>query len=103
MDERLAKSREKRMARTATRSRTMSEKTAGASTQALTPDQKVDEASIESMDGSDPPGYLPMRVGAPRDHQGSTQPNGTIGPLARDIWKKVKRQPRRGLARRLRG
>jgi hypothetical protein len=91
------------MARTETRSRSISERAAGASTQALTPDQKVEEASIESMDGSDPPGYLPIRVGAPRDHQGSTQSNETIGPLARDIWKKAERRPSRGPARRLRG
>ncbi len=91
------------MARTETRSRRISEKAAGASTQALTPDQKVDEASIESMDGSDPPGYLPLRVGAPRDHKGLAQPNEAIGPLAREIWEKAGRRPRRVSGRRLRG
>jgi hypothetical protein len=90
------------MARTETRSPPISRKSAGASTSVLTPDQKVDEASIESMDGSDPPGYLPMRVGAPRDHKAPTHPSEAIGPLARDIWKEARRPSRRP-ARRLRG
>lgn len=89
------------MARNGTRSRTISRRIAGASTNVLTPDQKVDEASIESMDGSDPPGYLPIRVGAPRDHKAPAQPGEAI-PLARDIAKDARR-PSRGAARRRRG
>lgn len=78
------------MVRTETRRRSISE--GAAST--LTPDQKVDEASIESMDGSDPPGYLPMRVGAPRDRQGAAQPDEALGPLVREIWQPAGRRRR---------
>jgi hypothetical protein len=31
----------------------------------LTPDEKVDQASRDSMDASDPPAYLGIRTGAP--------------------------------------
>lgn len=31
----------------------------------MTPDEKVDEASLQSMDGSDPPSYMPTSTGAP--------------------------------------
>lgn len=31
----------------------------------LSDDEKVDRASLESMDASDPPPYTPLRVGAP--------------------------------------
>ena len=32
----------------------------------MTPDEKVDEASLESMDGSDSPSFTPTRAGRPK-------------------------------------
>jgi hypothetical protein len=32
----------------------------------MTPDEQVDEASLESMDGSDAPAFTPTRAGRPR-------------------------------------
>jgi len=54
----------------------------------MTPDEKVDEASIESMDGSDPPGYLPMGVGAPDERQTTEPDEEAIRQLAREIWER---------------
>lgn len=58
----------------------------------MTPDQKVDEASIESMDGSDPPGYLPMGVGAPDERQTTDPDEDSIRRLAYEIWEREGRQ-----------
>jgi hypothetical protein len=58
----------------------------------MTPDQKVDEASIESMDGSDPPGYLPMGVGAPDERQTTDPDEDAIRRLAYEIWEREGRQ-----------
>lgn len=35
----------------------------------LNADEKVDEASLESMDGSDPPAFQPSSTGAAPDHK----------------------------------
>jgi hypothetical protein len=37
----------------------------------LTPDEKVDEASLESMDASDPPSFSPSSTGAAPGHRKS--------------------------------
>jgi hypothetical protein len=58
----------------------------------MTPDQKVDEASIESMDGSDPPGYLPIGVGAPDERQTTDPDEDAIRRLAYEIWEREGRQ-----------
>ena len=58
----------------------------------MTPDQKVEEASIESMDGSDPPGYLPMGVGAPDERQTTDPDEDAIRRLAYEIWEREGRQ-----------
>jgi hypothetical protein len=36
----------------------------------MTQSEKVDEASLESMDGSDPPSYMPTRSGGPKRPKG---------------------------------
>lgn len=58
----------------------------------MTPDQKVEEASIESMDGSDPPGYLDVSVGAPDEQQTGEPDEGAIRRLAYEIWEREGRQ-----------
>jgi hypothetical protein len=79
--------------------RLRSAKKAGAEPQdaeRLAADQKVDEASIESMVGSDPPGYLPMRIGAPDERQGVVTPDErVVRRLAHDLWEREGRQPGR--------
>jgi hypothetical protein len=58
----------------------------------MTPDQKVDEASIESMDGSDPPGYLHVGVGAPDERQTAEPDEEAIRRLAYEIWEREGKQ-----------
>lgn len=36
----------------------------------MTPDEQVDESSLESMDGSDPPSYMPSHTGGPKRAEG---------------------------------
>jgi hypothetical protein len=43
----------------------------------MTPSEKVDEASLESMDGSDPPSYMPSRSGGPK-RPAEEEPSGEI-------------------------
>jgi hypothetical protein len=58
----------------------------------MTEDQKVDQASIESMDGSDPPGYLSVGVGAPEERQTTEPDEDAIRRLAYEIWEREGRQ-----------
>jgi hypothetical protein len=58
----------------------------------MTADQKVDEASIESMDGSDPPGYLSSGVGSPEERQAAGSEEEAIRRLAYEIWEREGRQ-----------
>jgi hypothetical protein len=52
----------------------------------MTPDEKVDEASLESMDASDPPAR-PMSTGAPPRRKGPKQPNDdAVERRARELW-----------------
>ena len=54
----------------------------------MTPDEKIDEASLESMDASDPPAR-PMSTGAPPRRKGPKQPDDeAIRKLARELWEK---------------
>jgi len=39
----------------------------------LSEDEKVDEASRESMDASDPPSYMPLRTGKPKEKKSATK------------------------------
>lgn len=41
----------------------------------LTPDEKVDEAALESMDASDPPAFQPSTTGAAPDRKSDNKPN----------------------------
>jgi hypothetical protein len=61
----------------------------------MTSDEKVEQASIESMDGSDPPGYLPVGVGAPDERQATEPDEGAIRRLAYEIWEREGKQPGR--------
>jgi Protein of unknown function (DUF2934) len=61
----------------------------------MTADQKVDEASVESMVGSDPPGYLAVGVGAPDERQMTEPDEESIRRLAYEIWEREGRQPGR--------
>jgi hypothetical protein len=58
----------------------------------MTADQKVEEASIESMDGSDPPGHLPVGVGAPDERQTTEPDEEAVRRLAYEIWEREGRQ-----------
>ena len=50
----------------------------------LTADEKIEEASIESMVASDPPGYLSIRSGAP-----AREPDeDSVQRLAYKIWER---------------
>lgn len=40
----------------------------------LTPDEKVDEAALESMDGSDAPAFQPSATGAGPDRKSDPKP-----------------------------
>ncbi len=40
----------------------------------LTPDEKVDEAALESMDGSDAPAFQPSATGAGPDRKSDQKP-----------------------------
>ena len=56
----------------------------------MTQNEKVDEASLESMDGSDPPSYSPSRSGGPKRPRDET-PSGEIDvdrirDLAYALW-----------------
>lgn len=52
----------------------------------MTPDEKIDEASLESMVASDPPAR-PMSTGAPPRRKGPAQPGDeTIERRARELW-----------------
>jgi hypothetical protein len=54
----------------------------------MTPDEKVEEASLESMDASDAPGYLSIRSGAP-----AREPDeDSVRRLAHEIWEREGRQ-----------
>jgi len=57
----------------------------------MTADEKVEEASIESMIASDPPGYLAIRSGAP-----AREPDeDSVQRLAQEIWEREGRPPGR--------
>src|SRR6202008_4644821 len=59
----------------------------------VTLDEKVEEASIESMIASDPPGYLPLRSGAPARPGDETEPDAaSVRRLTREIWEREGRQ-----------
>ena len=57
----------------------------------MTADEKVEEASIESMVASDPPGYLAIRSGAPA--RGPDEES--VRRLAQKIWEREGRPPGR--------
>lgn len=42
----------------------------------LTPDEKVDEAALESMDASDPPAFQPSTTGASPDRKSEKKQTG---------------------------
>jgi len=61
----------------------------------MTPDERVDEASLESMDGSDPPSYSTSRSGTPRRAEDAADEEA-IRRRAYELWEADGRPHGRG-------
>jgi len=63
----------------------------------MTPDERVDEASLESMDGSDPPSFTQTRSGGPKRPQDDEEriDEADIRNRAYALWEKEGRPPGR--------
>src|SRR5262245_14866640 len=58
----------------------------------MTPDEKVDEASLESMDASDPPAHSATPSGAPQRSERSATLEERIRQRAYELWELEGRQ-----------
>jgi hypothetical protein len=61
----------------------------------MTPDERVDESSLESMDGSDPPSYMPSRSGGPKRPQAESPDEEEVRRRAYALWDEDGRPPGR--------